>query len=43
MMISEIFKKYEKENADDDDLITVEKGEDLNLGKKDDKKKKGCC
>ena len=43
MMISEIFKKYEKENADDDDLITVEKGEDLNLGKKDEKKKKGCC
>ena len=42
MMISEIFKKYEKENADDDDLITVEKGEDLNLGKKDEKKKKGC-
>ena len=43
MMISEIFKKYEKENADDDDLITVEKGEDINLGKKDEKKKKGCC
>ena len=43
MMISEIFKKYEKENADDDDLITVEKGEDLSLGKKDEKKKKGCC
>ena len=43
MMISEIFKKYENENIDDDDLITVEKGEDLNLDKKDEKKKKGCC
>ena len=39
MMVSEVFKKYgDDNNLDvDDDLETVEKGEEINLGK--DKKK----
>ena len=47
MMVSEIFKKFGEENNlddDDDDLETVEKGEDINLGKDNKKEgKKGCC
>ena len=46
MMISEVFKKYGNDNIeeDDDDLVTIEKGEELNSGKDKNKdEKKGCC
>ena len=42
MMISEIFKKYGNDTSDDMDIGTLKKGEDLNLAKKEEKKK-GCC
>ena len=42
MMISEIFKKYGNDSLEDDDSGTVERGEDIKLEKKENKKK-GCC
>ena len=42
MMISEIFKKYGNDSLEDDDFGTVERGEDIKLEKKENKKK-GCC
>jgi len=42
MMISEIFKKYGNDSIEDDDFGTVERGEDIKLEKKENKKK-GCC
>ena len=48
MMVSDIFKKFgDDENLDDDDDVdieTIEKGENINLGKdKIQDEKKGCC
>ena len=44
LMISEIFKKYgEENNEDDDEEITIEKAEDINLNKDSKQEKKGCC
>ena len=43
MMISEIFKKFGNEAIDEEELVTVERGEELKLDKKEDQKKKGCC
>ena len=43
MMISEIFKKFGNESIDEEELISVERGEELKLDKKEGKKKKGCC
>ena len=43
MMTPEIHKKYRNENIIDDELLNMEKGEDINLNKKEDEKKKGCC
>ena len=42
MMISEIFKKYGNDSIEDDDFGSVERGEDIKLEKKENKKK-GCC
>ena len=42
MMISEIFKKYGNDSLEDDDFGIVERGEDIKLEKKENKKK-GCC
>ena len=41
MMISEIFKKYGNDSLEDD-FGTIERGEDIKLEKKENKKK-GCC
>ena len=43
MMISEIFKKFGNEAIDEEELVTVERDEELKLDKKEDQKKKGCC
>ena len=42
MMISEIFKKYGNDSNEDDELGSVEKGEDIKLDKKENQKK-SCC
>ena len=42
MMISEIFKKYGNDSYEDDELGSVEKGEDIKLDKKENQKK-SCC
>ena len=43
MMISEIFKKFGNESIDEEVLVSVERGEELKLDKKEEQKKKGCC
>ncbi len=44
MMVSEIFKKFGDESLEDDEFGIVEKGEDINLDKGNNKpEKKGCC
>ena len=43
MMISEIFKKFGNETMGEEELVTVERGEELKIDKKENKKKKGCC
>ena len=47
MMVTAIFKKFGNENNlddDDDDIVRVDKGEDINLGKDNKQEgKKGCC
>ena len=43
MMISEIFKKFGNESIEEEVIVSVERGEELKLDKKEDQKKKGCC
>ena len=42
MMVNEIFKKYGNDSNEDDELGSVEKGEDIKLDKKENQKK-SCC
>ena len=42
MMINEIFKKFGNSTTNEEELDIGDKGEDLNLNKKEEKKK-GCC
>ena len=43
MMISEIFKKFGNESIEEEVIVSVERGEELKLDKKEDQKRKGCC
>ena len=43
MMVKEIFEKFSNDSAEDSELESGFKGEDLKLDKVVDKKKKKCC
>ena len=43
MMIKEIFNKYKNDVLDDEELVSLEKGDDLANKSNDNTNKKGCC
>ena len=43
MMVKEIFNKYKNDVLDDEELVSLEKGDDLANKSNDNTNKKGCC
>ena len=43
MMVEEIYKKFRNDILEDDELVTIDKGDDLSKENNDKTNKKGCC